>query len=321
MNYRSVRDFGDDQLEGLVWLRIAAAIGNLEFHLITKPMIVGTESLGEGWVDGALDSLARADLPRPPPDRPGIVDGVSGPEVVRRDDRERRSIPDGRRPMSAGQDQSGSGFAVISRRVVFVVGSALLVGGVLAILNDQVALGIALAVVAFLAVVWRGLLTLRRGQRALADRDRAQVPDGPVRGADAPAPVEEVVAALVGMNSDGLPYQIDASRSADGVRVNVGWRNEEMRWRTLFVRGSQAYAWRMEVDLDVSTGRYKFVEHSGQASVRAAAGTAGAVAYGNWTWKRGKTSGGTSATFVEGADGQVTVVGPEDPAPRGRGPS
>ncbi len=55
--YRSVRDFGDDQLEALVWLRIAAAIGNLEFHLITKPMIVGTESLGEGWVDGALDSL------------------------------------------------------------------------------------------------------------------------------------------------------------------------------------------------------------------------------------------------------------------------
>ena len=52
-----MRAFGDDQLEALVWLRIIAAIGNLEFQLITKPMIVGTESLGEGWVDGALDSL------------------------------------------------------------------------------------------------------------------------------------------------------------------------------------------------------------------------------------------------------------------------
>lgn len=204
-------------------------------------------------------------------------------------------------------------FAVISRRVVFVVGSALLVGGVLAILNDQVMLGIALVVVASLAVVWRGLWTVRRGQRALADRDRAHVPDGPVRGADAPAPVDEVVAALVGMNSDGLPYRINASRRPDGVRVDVQWKNEEMRWQTLFVRGSQANAWRMEVDLDPATGRYKFVEHSGTASVRAAAGPLGAAAYGTWTWKRGKTSGGMSATFVEGADGQVTVVGPSGP--------
>jgi hypothetical protein len=216
--------------------------------------------------------------------------------------------------MSGGQGtSSGQRFAVISRRVVFVVGSVLLVGGVLAILNDQVVLGIALVVVASLAVVWRGLLTVRRGQRALADHERAQVPDGPVRGADAPAPVDLVVAELVRMNSDGLPYTIEASRTADGVRVDVRWRHEELRWQTLFVRGSKAYAWRMELDLDPATGRYKFVEHSGEATVRAAAGPTGAVAYGNWSWKRGKTSGGTSATFVEGADGQVTVTGPAGP--------
>lgn len=216
--------------------------------------------------------------------------------------------------MSAGQSPSrDQRFAVISRRVVFVGGSALFIGGVLAILNGQVGIGIALLVVTFLVVTWRGLMTLQRGRRALADRDRAQVPDGPVRGTDAPAPVEDVVAALVGMNRDGLPYQIDASPSPDGVRVNVRWKNEEMRWQTLFVRGSQAYTWRMEVDLDPSTGRYKFVEHSGKASVRAAAGPMGAVAYGKWTWQKGKTSGGTSATFVEGADGQVTVTGPGGP--------
>ena len=87
-------------------------------------------------------------------------------------------------------------FAVVSRRVVFVVGSALLIGGVFAILNDQVVLGIALVVVASLAVMWRGMLTVRRGRRVLADRERAQVPDGAVRGADAPAPVEDVVAQL-----------------------------------------------------------------------------------------------------------------------------
>lgn len=212
--------------------------------------------------------------------------------------------------MTGGQGPSrDERVAVISRRVVFVGGSVLFVGGVLAILNDETVLGIALVVVTFLAVMARGLMTVMRGRRALADRDRAQVPDGPVRGADAPAPVEDVVAALVGMNSAGLPYQIDASQSPDGVRVDVTWKHEELRWQTLFVRGSQAYAWRMEVDLDPSTARYKFIEHSGKASVRAAAGPLGATAYGTWTWQKGKTSGGTSATFVEGADGQVSVTG------------
>jgi hypothetical protein len=204
-------------------------------------------------------------------------------------------------------------FAVVSRRVVFVGGSVLFVGAVLAFLNDQLVLGIVLAVIVFLAVFWRGLLTVRRGQRALAERDRAQVPGGPVRAPGAPASVEDLVAQLVGMNSDGLPYRIEASRRGDGVRVEVQWKHEEMRWQTLFVRGSQAYAWRMEVDLDPSRAHYKFVEHSGTAAVRAAAGPTGAVAYGSWRWTRGKTSGGTSATFVEGADGQVRVTGPSGP--------
>lgn len=199
--------------------------------------------------------------------------------------------------------------AVISRRVVFVLGSALFVGGVLAFLSGRVALGIALVVGAGLAVLARGLLTVLRGQRALAAQERADVPDGPVRGSDAPAPVDEVVGALVGMNSDGLPYRIEATRTADGVRVDVRWRTEEMCWQTLFVRGTQAYAWRMEVDLDPATAHYKFVEYSGQAAFRAAAGPLGAVAYGDWTWRKGKTSGSRSATFVEGADGQVRVTG------------
>lgn len=199
--------------------------------------------------------------------------------------------------------------AVISRRVVFVLGSALFVAGVLAFLSGRVALGIALVVVAGLAVLARGLMTVLRGQRALAGRERADVPDGPVRGSNAPASMDEVVGALVGMNSDGLPYWIEATRTADGVRVDVRWRTEELRWQTLFVRGTQAHAWRMEVDLDPATAHYKFVEYSGQAAFRAAAGPLGAIAYSDWTWRKGKTSGTRSATFVEGADGQIQVTG------------
>ncbi|GAB3444617.1 hypothetical protein [Actinophytocola sediminis] len=212
--------------------------------------------------------------------------------------------------MGPSQDQR---MAVISRRVVFVLGIVLAAGAVVAFVSDQTVVGIVLIVVIFLAVLGRGLMTVLRGQRALADRERAQVPDGPALAAGAPAPVDAVVAALVGMNSDGLPYRIDASPGAEGVRVDVRWKDEELRWQTLFVRGSQAYAWRMEVDLDPAKGRYKFVEHSGQASVRAAAGPQGAAVHGAWSWKKGKTSGGTSATFVEGADGQVTVSGPAGP--------
>ena len=200
--------------------------------------------------------------------------------------------------------------AVISRRVVLVVGLVLVAGAVLAFLDDQVVLGIVLLVITFVAVLGRGLMTVLRGRRALAGRDRAQVPDGVVRGVDDPASADNVVAALVGMNSDGLPYEIDASQDTDRLRVVVRWKHEELRWRTFFVRGSRAYAWRMEVDLDPSTARYRFVEHSGTATVRAAAGPLGAMACGDWTWKKGKTSGGTSATFVEGADGQVRVTGP-----------
>ncbi len=204
-------------------------------------------------------------------------------------------------------------FAVISRRVVFVVGSVLFVGAVLAILSGRVVLAIALLVPAVLGVVWRSLWTLRRGQRVLAEQKRAIVPDGPVRGSDAPASVDEVVGALVGMNSDGLPYRIEATRTADGVQVDVRWRIEEMRWQTLFVRGSQAYAWRMEVDLNPATARYKFVEYSGQTAYRAAAGPLGAVASSAWTWKRGKTSASRTMSVVEGADGQVRVSDSDGP--------
>ncbi|MCH7230946.1 hypothetical protein L0U85_08800 [Glycomyces sp. L485] len=204
-------------------------------------------------------------------------------------------------------------FAVRSRRVVFLVGSALVVGGILAILSGRIGLGVALLVLAFLAVLARGLMTVMRGWRALAERERAQAPRVPVRGADNPAPVDQVATALVAMNGDALPYRIDATRSRDGVRVEVRWKHEEMRWQTLFVRGSRAYAWCMKVDLDPSTGRYKFIEHSGQASFNAAAGPTGAAAYGKWSWQKGKTFGTRSGTFVEAADGQVHVTVPAGP--------
>ncbi len=55
--YRAVRSLDDDQLTALPTLRLAATLDNLAFHVLDKPKIMGTESLGEGWVDGALAAL------------------------------------------------------------------------------------------------------------------------------------------------------------------------------------------------------------------------------------------------------------------------
>lgn len=55
--YRTVRKLDDDQLAALPWLRIAVTLEHLDFHLIRKPAILGSETLGEGWVSGNLEAL------------------------------------------------------------------------------------------------------------------------------------------------------------------------------------------------------------------------------------------------------------------------
>jgi hypothetical protein len=39
------------------WLGVVDRIGNLHFHLVDKPRIRGTESMGEGWLQHNLDAL------------------------------------------------------------------------------------------------------------------------------------------------------------------------------------------------------------------------------------------------------------------------
>jgi hypothetical protein len=212
-----------------------------------------------------------------------------------------------------GPVSSGDRFAVVSRRIVFVLGVILISTGVAAILRDRVALGVALVVVAGLLVLARSLYTVARGMRSISRRERAEIPAAPVRPAGAPSSAEAVVSDLVGMNSDGLPYRIDAGHTADGIEVEVRWKVEEIRWKALFVRGKVAHMWRMVVRLDPARSVYRFTEYSGKADAHAVHGPGGASVSAGWTWHRGKTVGRLSATFVEGPDGQVTVVGPAGP--------
>jgi hypothetical protein len=211
------------------------------------------------------------------------------------------------------QRTSEQRFAVISRRLIFFVGSALFICGFVAIISGRVALGIGIIVFVWVVGMWRGLWTVMRARRKLAEREKAQVPDAPASAQAGPVPVDQVVNALLGMNRDALPYLIDADRTADGVLVNVRWKSEEMRWQSLFVRGNVSYSWYMDVTLNPAAGTYKFVEYSGKSTTRAALSPGGAFLRKNWTWTRGKTSGQQSMTVVEGSDGEVHVSGPQGP--------
>ncbi|MFC7404864.1 phosphotransferase enzyme family protein [Georgenia alba] len=55
--YREVRPLPEDDLTSLGWLRAAASLQNLGFHLVDKPAVQGSDSIGEGWADRELETL------------------------------------------------------------------------------------------------------------------------------------------------------------------------------------------------------------------------------------------------------------------------
>lgn len=58
--YTAVRTLDQVELDALPWLGLLARIDNLKFHLLDKPALQGTASLGDGWVDEGFDALATA---------------------------------------------------------------------------------------------------------------------------------------------------------------------------------------------------------------------------------------------------------------------
>lgn len=201
-------------------------------------------------------------------------------------------------------------FAVISRRVIFFSAYVVIPLGVLAIVTGRVALGITIIALFFVVVVVRVVWMAKRGLKAQAERrEVAEVADVAVATPGSPSPVDQVVGELLALNSDRLPYLLEAQQGADGrVAVEVRWKSEEMRWQSLFVKGKVAYAWRMELDLDPARSRYAFVEYSGTADSRTVVGPGGASSRASWTWHRGKTAGRLNMSFAEGADGKVHVA-------------
>lgn len=48
---------GAVSIHELDWLRVAASLRNFAFHLLDKPHLRGTDSIGEGWVARELETL------------------------------------------------------------------------------------------------------------------------------------------------------------------------------------------------------------------------------------------------------------------------
>ncbi len=58
--YRSVRPLSDAEVGALPWLDAVGGIGDLHFHLVDKPLLRGTESIGDGWAEHNLQKLRAA---------------------------------------------------------------------------------------------------------------------------------------------------------------------------------------------------------------------------------------------------------------------
>jgi Ser/Thr protein kinase RdoA (MazF antagonist) len=58
--YREVRPLSDTEVGALPWLDAVGRIGDLHFHLVDKPLLRGTESIGDGWAEHNLQRLRAA---------------------------------------------------------------------------------------------------------------------------------------------------------------------------------------------------------------------------------------------------------------------
>ncbi|MBD7981744.1 hypothetical protein [Oerskovia merdavium] len=122
-----------------------------------------------------------------------------------------------------------------------------------------------------------------------------------------PAGVEDVVAALLSLNAEDVPYEVTAEPTDKGAVVTATWKGWDVRWQSFFGAGAVTKTFRLVVTLDGRRGTYAFTELHG--STRRAVGvSAGAVhAEARKDGFRGKTFGARSLKVVVAP--RVTVSG------------
>ncbi|MFF3064795.1 hypothetical protein ACFVQ3_09565 [Oerskovia sp. NPDC057915] len=111
-------------------------------------------------------------------------------------------------------------------------------------------------------------------------------------------PLDDVVAALLGLESDDLPYSASVEEWKHGAQVTLTWTGWEDRWRSLLGAGQTARSYRLVVRLDARRAVYRFTEISGRSRRSVAASPAGVHAETRWDGHRGKTFGARSGSVV-----------------------
>jgi hypothetical protein len=120
-------------------------------------------------------------------------------------------------------------------------------------------------------------------------------------------PLDVVVAALVDLGSEDLPYSASVEPWKRGAQVTLTWSGWEARWRSLLGAGRTARSYRLVVRLDARRGTYRFTEISGRSRRSVAASSTGVHATARWDGHRGKSFGARSASVVVAQ--RVTATG------------
>ena len=113
-----------------------------------------------------------------------------------------------------------------------------------------------------------------------------------------PAPVGDVVAALLDLNSDDVPYVATVEPWKHGATVTVTWKGREARWQSLLGAGVATKTFRLVVRLDARRGQFRFTELHGSSSRSVGVSAVGVHAEMRKDGFRGKTFGARSVSVV-----------------------
>lgn len=113
-----------------------------------------------------------------------------------------------------------------------------------------------------------------------------------------PSALHDVVAALLDLNSEDVPYLATVEPWKHGAMVTVTWKGWETRWQSLLGAGVATKSFRLVVRLDARRGHFRFTEFHGSSNKSVGVSVVGVHARMRKDGFRGKTFGIRSTRVV-----------------------
>lgn len=117
---------------------------------------------------------------------------------------------------------------------------------------------------------------------------------------------QQAVAALLALNGDDKPYQLDATQGPDGPVVSARWKVWDVRWKTLISGGTDQVDYQLDVRLQPPAGTYTFLEGIAREQSSVQVTPLDVSAHKSWSAFKGKTAGYQSREFVIGGKVRAT---------------